>query len=62
MEHDIKLECQHGDVIHHLDDGYSLIMFNKFKIKKKVTINRVTKWILVPIEWYIHRNDFKNEL
>ena len=57
-EHDFKLEGHKGEIIQTLDDGYNLIRFNQFKIKKKISVYRKTQWILKPLEWYVHDTDF----
>lgn len=57
-EHGYELQGQKGEIIQTLDDGYNLIRFDEFKIKKQVTIKRKTQWIQVPLEWYVHDTDF----
>lgn len=57
-EYGHRIENQNGDIVHNLDDGYSLIRFNKLSIKKKIKVNKVTKWIITQLEWYVHRDDF----
>lgn len=52
-----KLERQQGRIIQSLDDGYNLVRFNGLLIRKQVKINRRIKWMLVPLEWYIHNDD-----
>lgn len=58
LELGFKLEGQQGQIIQSLDDGYNLVKFNGLLIRKQVKINRRIKWLLVPLEWYIHKEDF----
>lgn len=57
-EHGFRLQNEIGTIIQSLEDGYCLIKFEKFQIKKKVSENRKTKWIFYPLEWYLHKDDF----
>lgn len=57
-EHGFKLENHKGEIIHSLDDGYHLVKFDQFSIKKKVTIERKTTWKFEALEWYVHESDF----
>lgn len=58
-EHGFKLEGHQGQIIQSLDDGYNLIRFEQFKIRKQVKINRRIKYVLIPLEWYVHNDDLK---
>lgn len=57
-EYGFKLEGHRGEIIQSLDDGYHLIKFDQFSIKKQVNIDRRSNWIMVALEWYVHEVDF----
>lgn len=57
LEHGFKLEGHQGQIIQSLDDGYNLIKFSDLLIRKQVKINRRVRWMLVPLEWYVHNDD-----
>lgn len=59
VEHGFKLEGQQGEIIQALDDGYNLVKFEQFKIKKQIKVDRKVKYVIVPLEWYIHTEDLK---
>jgi hypothetical protein len=58
-EHGLTLEGETGEVIHNLGDGYRLIKFKRLQVKKNVTIDRKKVWKIIPLEWYVHEQDFK---
>ena len=58
-EHNFNLRNQKGEVRHKLPDGYWLIRFDQFKIKKKIMEKKKTIWIMEGIDWYIHQQDLK---
>lgn len=59
-EHGFKLENQKGSIVHTLPhDPFVLILFDQFKIRKKIMLNKKTKWIMAGLEWYVHQEDFK---
>ena len=58
-EHGYKLEGQKGEVIQVVGDGFNRIKFNQFFLRKQVKINRRVRWMLVPLEWYVHDDDLK---
>jgi hypothetical protein len=49
-EYKIKLENQVGDIIQILGDGFNLVKFKQFKIRRKLKQEY--------LEWYIHDLDF----
>lgn len=51
-EYGFKLENRKGEIIHTLDDGYSLVKFNELNINKKGTGK------IEALEWYVHESDF----
>lgn len=57
-EHGFKLENQKGVIVHTIDDGYNLIKFSQFKIKRLIRVDRKKTMKFVPLEWYVHENDF----
>ena len=59
IEHGFKLENEKGSIVHRLDDGYNLIMFNQFKVKELKRINGKKVLMPVPLEWYVHNEDLK---
>lgn len=59
VELGFKLEGHQGQIIQALDDGYNLIKFEQFKIRKQVKINRRVRYVFVPLEWYVHIEDMK---
>lgn len=59
VEHEYRLENQKGEVVHRLDDGYNLIRFKQFKIKEQKRVDNQKKWVLVPLDWYVHNEDLK---
>lgn len=56
-EHGFDIINEKGSIVHRLDDGFNLIQFNQFEIKEQVKVNKVKKWMLVPLQWYIHDED-----
>lgn len=56
-EHGFKLEGEKGNIIQRLPDGYNLVEFNQFKIKKKMMIRKRTVWNFNSLQWYIHFDD-----
>lgn len=58
-EHEFTLENETGEVVHKLDDGYNLIRFSQFQIKEQKRVDNQKKWMLVPLDWYIHNEDLK---
>lgn len=59
VEHGFKLECATGQIIQSLDDGYHLVKFNQFKIKKQIKVDRRVRYVYLPLEWYVHEEDLK---
>ena len=57
LEHEITLHNSKGEVVQQLDDGYNLVRFLQFRIKKQIKESRKVKWIFVPLEWYVHSDD-----
>lgn len=57
-EHGFKIEGHRGELIQSLDDGYHLIKFDQFSIKKQVKIDSKTTWKFEALEWYVHEADF----
>ena len=43
------IRSKYGDIVHTLNDGYSLIEFSKLVEKKRHT---------EYLQWYVHENDF----
>lgn len=54
-----RLEGLKGKVIHSLGDGYHLIEFDALKIKESITINKKKVLRFTPLQWYLHKTDFK---
>ena len=62
-EHGYNLLRQSGNIVHKLDDGYSLIEFPELLVEKQVSFRddygrRVNKCNLVPLQWYVHQSDY----
>lgn len=57
-EYDFRLENEIGEIVHQLDDGYTLVKFNGLLIKRMVRVEGRKMWKLVNLEWYVHENDF----
>ena len=55
-EFDIRGEK--GIIVHKLPDGYSLVSFKQFLVKKKYTYNGKTRHKFVPLEWYVNEADY----
>lgn len=58
-EHGFKLENQKGTIVHSLGDGWHLIQFNQFKVKKEIKVKRKKTWVYESLQWYIFETDFK---
>lgn len=58
-EHEFTLENETGEVVHRLDDGYNLIRFRQFYLRELRRVDKKKKWMLVPLDWYIHNEDLK---
>lgn len=53
---DIRGKC--GKVIHKVDDGYWLIEFKEFKIRKRVEVgSKAFLKELKSLQWYVHKDD-----
>ena len=61
-EHGFRLEKQKGECIEVLDDGYNRISFDQFQIKVQFKLKKKVAWKFVPLEWYLHEDDFSINL
>lgn len=59
VEHNFDLRNQEGEIRHMLPDGYCLIRFHQFKIRKKISQFKRTIWVFEGLDWYIHKDDLK---
>lgn len=55
-EYNLKVSGQKGKIVHRLPDGYSLVKFEHLKFKKMI---RWKKGKMMPLQWYIHREDYQ---
>lgn len=64
-EHFLKITTEYGRIVQALEDGYCLIEFGFLKIEKSVNYieknsgKRIYDKKEIPLQWYVHRDDFK---